>query len=75
MISVFLDRIEGDVAVLIADAGTLKIPARLLPQGAREGTYLKLALEPDPEAQKAAEARAAAARRGRKKDDGGDFAL
>ncbi len=47
----FVDRIEGDRAVLLfgpegKESGT--IPARLLPDGTREGDALELSLAPAP---------------------------
>jgi len=49
---VFLDRIEGDRAVLLfgeegRETGT--IPARFLPSGIREGAALDLTLAPAPD--------------------------
>jgi hypothetical protein len=49
---VFLDRIEGDRAVLLfgpegKETGT--VPARLLPPGTKEGAALDLALTPAPQ--------------------------
>lgn len=45
----YLDRIEGEVAVLIGEGMQLEIPRSLLPGGAREGDYLTLAITRDPE--------------------------
>ena len=46
--SLWIDRIEGDRAVLGADGDlVLEIPTALLPPGAGEGTWLKLSLEVD----------------------------
>ncbi len=36
----FVDRIEGPRAVLLTPRRTVDIPARCLPRGAREGTFL-----------------------------------
>lgn len=76
MAELFLDRIEGDLAVLEHDGKELRLPVALLPAGAKEGEVLQLALTRDPAA---TQARAAAARTRRarlgKDDGGGDFSL
>ena len=49
---VFLDRIEGERAVLLCGAEgreKAEIPVRLLPEGTREGAALDLTLSPAPE--------------------------
>ena len=49
---VFLDRIEGDRAMLLFGAEgreTGEIPARLLPPGIQEGAPLDFALSPAPD--------------------------
>jgi hypothetical protein len=49
---VFLDRIEGDVAVLLAGPEgreKLSVPKRLLPEGVREGAALDLTLTAAPD--------------------------
>lgn len=46
-----VDRIEGNRAVLVAGkdgSETISLPARLLPEGTREGTALDLTLVPAP---------------------------
>jgi hypothetical protein len=53
-----VDRVEGDVAVLIIDGATLELPARLLPAGAGEGAVLRLTFDPDATAAALAEAEA-----------------
>jgi len=45
--SVFLDRIEGEFAVLLADGKQIMLPVHLLPASAREGVYLTLTLAID----------------------------
>ncbi|MGM0575937.1 MAG: DUF3006 domain-containing protein [Myxococcota bacterium] len=75
--AVFLDRIEGPMAVLMREGGeAFEIPRTLLPQGSREGQWFRLGLEPDPERteaeEKAVRARWERLARG---DDGGDFSL
>lgn len=48
---VYLDRIEGDRAVLLCGEDgreKLTLPARLLPPGTREGAALDLSLAPAP---------------------------
>lgn len=43
-----LDRIEGDIAVLELDNGTLiQVPAGLLPAEAKEGDCLRLTVDAD----------------------------
>lgn len=49
---VFLDRFEGDIAVLVAGPEgreRLTLPRRLLPEGTREGAALDLTLAPAPD--------------------------
>jgi hypothetical protein len=49
---VYLDRVEGDRAVLLCGPDgreTLSVPARLLPPGTREGAALDLSLTPATE--------------------------
>ena len=76
MTALFLDRIEGDVAVFEHAGRELRLPVTLLPAGAREGEVLQLALTRDPAATRA---RSAASQATRSKlghdDDGGDFKL
>ena len=44
-IRAFLDRIEGETAVLLLDnEEVIYLPARLLPAGAREGCWLEVRL-------------------------------
>jgi hypothetical protein len=53
MVQATIDRIEGDVAVLVLDTGspqTITVPSILIPDGCREGDIVRLTLEPDPEA-------------------------
>lgn len=45
-----VDRIEGAVAVLEGDDGTLDVPASWLPSGAREGSVLRVDLDRDADA-------------------------
>lgn len=69
----FVDAIEGDTARLVITGGAaFSIPARLLPTGAKEGSWLRasFALAPAP----ADDAAATRARLGRG-DDGGDIKL
>lgn len=49
---VFLDRFEGDMAVLVAGPEgreRLTVPRRLIPEGVREGSPLDLTLAPAAE--------------------------
>lgn len=76
--SLWIDRLEGDVAVLITDGGrhTLQVPKALLPTGQGEGAWLTLRLEPDPQKTTAMVGQVAAARaRLSADDDGGDISL
>jgi hypothetical protein len=75
--ALFVDRLEGDRAVLVSEAGDeLDLPLALLPEGAGEGSWLSLTLRLDPE-RGAATRRAVAALRRRlsEDDDGGDLVL
>jgi hypothetical protein len=75
--SVFIDRIEGGVAVMTTDAGKpFQLPKALLPAGMGEGRWLTMSFAPDP-AKDAAMAGKAAALRGKLSadDDGGDLSL
>ncbi len=47
---IVVDRIEGGVAVLEIDGRTYDIPAAALPEGASEGSVLRLELDPDAQA-------------------------
>jgi len=47
---VSVDRIEGDIAVLLSrEAHRWLLPAELLPEGTKEGDVLAVTLEQDPE--------------------------
>ena len=76
MATVRIDRIEGETAVLVHDAQPFDLPARLLPDGAREGDVLDWTLRIDPNAtRRAREALADRRTRLSRDDDGGDFTL
>lgn len=48
-----IDRIEGDLAVVEIAAGkTVTIPLAALPDGVKEGTVLRLAIDRDEEARR-----------------------
>ncbi|MDO9536146.1 MAG: DUF3006 domain-containing protein [Bacillota bacterium] len=49
-----IDRYEGDYAVVLFGDEEIKvdIPIALLPEGAKEGSWLKVSLELDPEGTK-----------------------
>jgi hypothetical protein len=64
---VYVDAIEAGRARLVVDADAFTIPARLLPDGAREGSWLKLSVGLVP----APPSRAAAIRKRLAKDDPG----
>lgn len=69
----FVDAIEGDSARLLLGTDAFNVPARLLPAGAKEGSWLRasFALAPAPHDDGAAALR----RRLGRDDDGGDFKL
>ena len=53
MVQATIDRIAGDVAVLVLNSvtpQTITLPTELLPDGCREGDIVRLTLEPDTEA-------------------------
>ena len=62
MISAYLDRIEGNLAVLLLgdEEKKLNFPREFLPEGAGEGDYLKLEIELDEDAKERAEEEALA---------------
>ena len=57
MISAYLDRFEGDLAVLLLGGEMTKVnfPKRFLPEGVGEGDYLKIDIAYDREATEKAE--------------------
>lgn len=70
----FVDRIEDATAVLVIDSRCVNWPAALLPDGAREGAWVEIAIEtidPPAGAKEAEELR----RRLAEGDDGDDFKL
>lgn len=70
----FVDAIEGDSARLLLGTEAFTVPARLLPAGAKEGSWLRpsFALAPAPPDDGAS---AALRRRLGRDDDGGDIKL
>lgn len=75
-----LDRIEGDVAVLVVDGRQQTRPLSELPEGVREGDVLDLdTLRVDREATEALRSQVREARKrakqGKKKPPSGDFDL
>ena len=76
MAELFLDRIEGDVAVLLDGKREVNLPRAYLPAGAREGDVLRLALTRDPEATKKVQQQVKNLRdKLGSDDDGGDLKL
>ena len=75
--SVVIDRFEEDTAVLESASGaSYIISLGLLPEGAREGDWLRISLEIDPDATGDARAKVTALRAQiLVDDDGGDFTL
>ena len=57
MISAYIDRFEGELAVLLLGDTLKKVnfPKQFLPPEAHEGDYLRLTIAFDPEATEAAE--------------------
>jgi hypothetical protein len=54
-IKVFIDRIEGDLAVVVLsedDSVKFNLPAKYLPDGAGEGTHLRLSFKVDEASRK-----------------------
>ena len=49
--TVTVDRVDGNIAVLVDDQAQMEIPVSWLPSGAEEGAVLSLQLALDPEAQ------------------------
>lgn len=70
----FVDAIEGGSARLLLGTEAFTVPARLLPPGAKEGSWLRpsFALAPAPPDDRAS---AALRRRLGRDDDGGDIKL
>jgi hypothetical protein len=76
MAEVFLDRIEGELAVLVHDGRELRVPRAWLPADAKEGEVLQLALSRDAEATQRALERVGKLRGTLGSgDDGGDLKL
>lgn len=51
-LAVFVDRLEGNLAVLVTgddDKVSFNLPRKYLPDDVREGDYLKLSFQTDPE--------------------------
>lgn len=75
-VSLFLDRVEGNVAVLVLDDRELKLPKSLLPAETKEGEYLTLTLVRDLARTKKAKEDIGQKRKGlAQDDDGGDISL
>jgi hypothetical protein len=71
-----LDRVEGEVAVLLLEEREIRLPRAWLPHDAVEGDLLRLEFSVDQEATRRSRERVAQKRQGlTKKDDGGDFSL
>ncbi len=54
-IKVFIDRIEGDLAVVVLsddDRVKFNLPVKYLPEGSAEGTHLRLSFKPDEASRK-----------------------
>lgn len=75
-VSLFLDRIEGNVAVLVLDDREIKLPKSLLPAETKEGEYLTLSLVRDLARTKKAQEHIGQKRKElAQDDDGGDISL
>ena len=76
MAELFLDRFEGEMAVLTFEGKTVSLPRALLPADAREGEVLRLSLSRDPEATRRAREQVGKLRsKLGGSDDGGDVKL
>lgn len=52
-----VDRIEGDVAVLVVDTedgAQFNLPVKYLPEGVKDGSHLRVTFEDDPKSARAA---------------------
>lgn len=75
-VSLFLDRVEGNVAVLALDDREIKLPKSLLPAETKEGEYLTLTLVRDlARTKKAKEDIGQKRKELAQDDDGGDISL
>ena len=70
----FVDAIEAGTARLLLGADAFDVPARLLPAGTKEGSWLRLSFEAAP-APPAADDGGALRRKLGQDDDGGDIKL
>jgi hypothetical protein len=77
MSGVFVDRLEGEVAVLVVGGRERRVPLQSLPAGVREGDWLSDDLTRIDPAQRERAEREIRERRKRlaQDDDGGDFSL
>jgi len=69
---IFVDAIEDDEAYLVVGEKRFAVPRAMLPKGAAEGTWLRLAVDGDDSLGRAIEARRS---RLRGTDPGGDIKL
>ncbi|HKY05587.1 MAG TPA: DUF3006 domain-containing protein [Blastocatellia bacterium] len=56
-LKVLVDRIEGDVAVLVVDAedgAQFNLPVKYLPEGVKDGSHLRVTFEVDAKSARAA---------------------
>lgn len=70
----FVDAIEGGTARLLLGVEAFNVPARLLPAGAKEGSWVRLSFQIAPAPPDEAAADALRQKLGRD-DDGGDIKL
>ena len=61
--NLYLDRFEGDLAILVGEAFQIELPRRMLPAGSREGDFLSISIISDPEAREKMTAEIEAIRR------------
>jgi hypothetical protein len=67
----YLDRFEGETAVLLVEGREVAVHRSLLPQGASEGDHFQLSITPDPERRDATAGHIRESRT-RIEDDGGE---
>ena len=53
-----VDRIEGDLAILVVDGATVEVPVAALPEGTQEGAVLSFVQAANEEAERRATAEA-----------------
>lgn len=76
MVTIHVDRVEGEWAVVVEGEREIQIPVGWLPEGAVEGSAIRMELQLDSEStQEMKDAASARLERLMGTDDGGDFSL